>query len=76
VSREHCLLDANAPKSFDGVFVFEALHHAFDWRQAIQASFHCLKEGGWLVLANEPNLLHTYISYRVATGFPIRMKSV
>jgi 2-polyprenyl-3-methyl-5-hydroxy-6-metoxy-1,4-benzoquinol methylase len=51
---------------FDGVYVFEALHHAFDWRSAIRASFDCLKPGGWLVLANEPNLLHTFISYRVA----------
>ena len=54
------------PESFDGVFVFEALHHSFDWREAIGSSHRCLREGGWLVLANEPNLLHTFISYRVA----------
>ena len=53
-------------ESFDGVFVFEALHHAFDWRQAIKAAYSCLKASGWLILANEPNLLHTFISYRVA----------
>ncbi len=53
-------------ESFDGVFVFEALHHAFDWRQAIKAAYCCLKPSGWLILANEPNLLHTFISYRVA----------
>jgi 2-polyprenyl-3-methyl-5-hydroxy-6-metoxy-1,4-benzoquinol methylase len=53
-------------ESFDGVFVFEALHHAFDWRQAIKAAYRCLKASGWLILANEPNLLHTFISYRVA----------
>ena len=51
---------------FDAVFVFEALHHAFDWRRAIQASARCLRPGGWLLLANEPNLLHTFISHRVA----------
>src|SRR5213078_1622874 len=51
---------------FDVVLVFEALHHAFDWRPAIKASHDCLKQGGWLVLANEPNLLHTFISYRAA----------
>jgi SAM-dependent methyltransferase len=51
---------------FDGVFVYEALHHAFDWRRAIQATYHCLRPGGWLVLANEPNRLHTFVSYRVA----------
>jgi 2-polyprenyl-3-methyl-5-hydroxy-6-metoxy-1,4-benzoquinol methylase len=51
---------------YDGVFVFEALHHAFDWRRTIRASFRCLKPGGWLLVAGEPNLLHTFISYRVA----------
>lgn len=51
---------------FDGVFVFEALHHAYDWRLAIQSSYACLKPGGWLIIANEPNALHTFISYRVA----------
>jgi len=50
---------------FDGVFVFEALHHAFDWRKAIQASYRCLSPNGWLILANEPNLFHTLKSYRV-----------
>ncbi len=51
---------------FDAVFVFEALHHAFDWRRAIQSAARCLKPGGWLLLANEPNRLHTCVSYRVA----------
>jgi len=55
-----------APGDFEGAYVFEALHHAFDWRAGIRASYDCLKPGGWLVLANEPNLLHTFISYRVA----------
>jgi 2-polyprenyl-3-methyl-5-hydroxy-6-metoxy-1,4-benzoquinol methylase len=52
--------------AYDGVFVFEALHHAFDWRQSFEASHRCLKPGGWLLVASEPNLLHTFISYRVA----------
>jgi 2-polyprenyl-3-methyl-5-hydroxy-6-metoxy-1,4-benzoquinol methylase len=51
---------------FDVVFVFEALHHAFDWKAAIQSAFACLRPGGWLLLCNEPNVLHTAISYRVA----------
>jgi SAM-dependent methyltransferase len=51
---------------FDGIFVFESLHHAFDWRKSIRSSYQCLKPGGWLLLANEPNLLHTFISYRKA----------
>jgi 2-polyprenyl-3-methyl-5-hydroxy-6-metoxy-1,4-benzoquinol methylase len=51
---------------FDGVYVYEALHHAYNWRQAITASYNCLKPGGWLIIANEPNALHTFISYRVA----------
>lgn len=52
--------------SFDAVFVYEALHHAFNWRHAIQSSHTCLRKGGWLLICNEPNLLHTFISYRVA----------
>jgi 2-polyprenyl-3-methyl-5-hydroxy-6-metoxy-1,4-benzoquinol methylase len=51
--------------SFKGVFAYEALHHAFDWRRSIDESFKCLQPGGWLVLANEPNLMHTFISYRI-----------
>jgi protein-L-isoaspartate O-methyltransferase len=50
---------------FDAVFVYEALHHAFDWRASLQASYYCLKPGGWLVIADEPNALHTCISYRI-----------
>jgi len=53
-------------KDFEAVFVFEALHHAFDWQQAIQSSAKTLKPGGWMILANEPNRLHTFISYRIA----------
>jgi 2-polyprenyl-3-methyl-5-hydroxy-6-metoxy-1,4-benzoquinol methylase len=52
--------------SFDAVFVYEALHHAFNWRQALQSGFQCLKNGGWLLICAEPNVLHTCISYRVA----------
>jgi SAM-dependent methyltransferase len=51
---------------FDAVFVYEALHHAYDWRQAIESSYVCLKPDGWLLIANEPNLIHTLVSYRVA----------
>lgn len=51
---------------YDCAFVFEALHHAFDWRAAIESASRSLKPGGWLLLANEPNLLHTYVSYRIA----------
>lgn len=50
---------------FDAVFVFEALHHAFDWRRTLRAAYRCLKPGGWFLMANEPNRLHTFISYRV-----------
>jgi len=50
---------------FDATFVFEALHHAYDWRKSIHAGARTLRPGGWLVLANEPNLAHTFISYRV-----------
>jgi 2-polyprenyl-3-methyl-5-hydroxy-6-metoxy-1,4-benzoquinol methylase len=51
---------------FDAAFVFEALHHAFSWREALASSAACLKPGGWLLICNEPNLLHTFVAYRVA----------
>ncbi len=51
---------------FDTVLVFEALHHAYDWREAISASYDCLKSGGWLLVCNEPNFVHTAVSYRIA----------
>ena len=51
---------------FDAIFIYEALHHAYDWRAALTAAAGCLRPGGWLVLGNEPNLLHTLVSYRVA----------
>ncbi len=51
---------------FDCLYVYEVLHHAFDWREALLAGCRCLKPGGWLLLANEPNALHTFISYRIS----------
>lgn len=51
---------------YDAVFVYEALHHAFDWGKALDSSFQCLKPGGWFLLASEPNRIHTAVSYRVA----------
>lgn len=51
---------------FDGVFVYEALHHAFDWRETLRSAHACLRPGGWLLIGKEPNVLHTCISYRVA----------
>lgn len=55
-----------ANEVFDGVFVHEALHHAFDWREAIHSAHACLRAGGWLLICGEPNVLHTCVSYRVA----------
>lgn len=51
---------------FDGVYVFEAIHHAFDWRRTVHSAYRCLRPGGWFVLANEPNVAHSAVSYRVA----------
>lgn len=51
---------------FDAAFIYEALHHAFDWREALTSASKCLKPGGFFLVANEPNRLHTLISYRVA----------
>jgi 2-polyprenyl-3-methyl-5-hydroxy-6-metoxy-1,4-benzoquinol methylase len=52
--------------AFDAAFVYEALHHAFDWQKSLRASAAILKPGGWLLLASEPNWMHTFIAYRVA----------
>jgi 2-polyprenyl-3-methyl-5-hydroxy-6-metoxy-1,4-benzoquinol methylase len=49
---------------FDVAFVYEALHHAYDWGQACEQVYKSLKPGGWFLLCNEPNLLHTAIAYR------------
>jgi ubiquinone/menaquinone biosynthesis C-methylase UbiE len=51
---------------FDVIYIYEALHHAFDWKKALESARHCLKPDGWLFLFNEPNLMHTFISYRMA----------
>jgi 2-polyprenyl-3-methyl-5-hydroxy-6-metoxy-1,4-benzoquinol methylase len=51
---------------FDSVFVFEALHHAYDWRHTIESTYLCLKPGGWFLICNEPNIIHTLVSYRGA----------
>ena len=56
----------NVGEGFDCVFIFEALHHAFDWRETLAAAHKCLKPGGWFLLAKEPMFLHTFVSYRVA----------
>jgi cyclopropane fatty-acyl-phospholipid synthase-like methyltransferase len=52
--------------AFDAVYVYQALHHCFDWRKTLRAAANTLKSGGCLLIASEPNLLHTFISYRVA----------
>lgn len=51
---------------YDAVYVYEALHHAFSWREAVVASYECLKPGGWLLICEEPNVLHTFVSYRLS----------
>jgi 2-polyprenyl-3-methyl-5-hydroxy-6-metoxy-1,4-benzoquinol methylase len=51
---------------YDCVFMFEALHHAFDWRKSLDSAFRCLKPGGTMLVCCEPNLVHTFSSYRVA----------
>jgi len=51
---------------FDAVYVHEALHHAHDWKKALRAFYETLLPGGWCFILNEPNVLHTFVSYRVA----------
>ena len=50
----------------DVVFVFEALHHAYDWEKTFAAVYRSLKPGGWFIICREPNLSHTFVSYRLA----------
>ena len=58
--------DVGPGSHYDAVYMYEALHHAFDWRKAMDSCHACLKPGGWLLLCHEPNLVHTFLSYRVA----------
>jgi 2-polyprenyl-3-methyl-5-hydroxy-6-metoxy-1,4-benzoquinol methylase len=51
--------------SFDAAYIHQALHHVYDWRAAVKAAFRTLKPGGWLIIADEPNVLHTFTSYRM-----------
>jgi hypothetical protein len=51
---------------FDVAFVYAAFHHAFDWRRTLNSVSSTLRPGGWFLICNEPNVLHTAISYRVA----------
>ncbi len=51
---------------FDGVMIYEALHHAFDWRRTVAAAARCLRPGGKFFILHEPNRIHTFVSYRVA----------
>jgi 2-polyprenyl-3-methyl-5-hydroxy-6-metoxy-1,4-benzoquinol methylase len=50
--------------SYDAAFCYEALHHAFDWREALESMDKCLSPGGFLFLFAEPSFLHTYLCYR------------
>jgi SAM-dependent methyltransferase len=52
--------------SFDAAFVHQALHHVYDWKAALTAAVRTLKPGGWMIIADEPNVLHTFTSYRMA----------
>lgn len=51
---------------FRAVIVYEALHHAFSWIETVAAVRDLLPAGGWFLICNEPNVLHTFVSYRVA----------
>jgi 2-polyprenyl-3-methyl-5-hydroxy-6-metoxy-1,4-benzoquinol methylase len=53
-------------KPFDAAFCFEALHHAYDWRESLESVSKCIRPGGYLFLFNEPSTLHTYICHRSA----------
>lgn len=50
----------------DLVYVYEALHHAYSWEQAIDSIHTMLRPGGYFFILNEPGFLHTFKSYRVS----------
>jgi 2-polyprenyl-3-methyl-5-hydroxy-6-metoxy-1,4-benzoquinol methylase len=56
---------------YDFVFVYEALHHAFSWKETIQSVYNVLKDDGWFFICNEPNLIHTYVAYRATKQIKI-----
>lgn len=51
---------------FDFAFVHAALHHAHSWPDCLKAVYRVLAPGGWFLICNEPGILHTFVSYRVA----------
>jgi ubiquinone/menaquinone biosynthesis C-methylase UbiE len=51
---------------YDAAFCYEALHHVYDWREALEAIDKCLRPGGRLFLFGEPSWLHTFICYRTS----------
>lgn len=51
--------------SFDAAYIHQALHHAYDWKATLRAAFRTLKPDAWIVIADEPNVLHTFINYRM-----------
>jgi SAM-dependent methyltransferase len=53
------------PNSFEAVYIYQALHHAYDWKAAVRTAFRTMKPGGWMIIADEPNVLHTFIGYRM-----------
>jgi 2-polyprenyl-3-methyl-5-hydroxy-6-metoxy-1,4-benzoquinol methylase len=55
------------PNSFDAAYIHQALHHVYDWKAALRTAFRTLKPGGWMIIADEPNVLHTFTSYRMGT---------
>jgi SAM-dependent methyltransferase len=44
----------NENERFDVVYIFEALHHAYDWRSSVRSALACLKPGGWLLVRTSP----------------------
>jgi 2-polyprenyl-3-methyl-5-hydroxy-6-metoxy-1,4-benzoquinol methylase len=67
IAAMESVADTVGPQNhYDAVFVFAALHHAFDWRRTLKSSFSCLRPGGWLLICDEPNITHTFFSYRIA----------
>lgn len=54
-----------ALNSFDAAYIYQALHHAHAWKAVLSAALRTLKPGGCLIIADEPNVLHTFTSYRM-----------
>jgi 2-polyprenyl-3-methyl-5-hydroxy-6-metoxy-1,4-benzoquinol methylase len=57
-------IDHSVNGSFNFVFIYQALHHAYSWQETFRSAFKVLEPGGLFYVCGEPNLAHTFVAYR------------